>query len=150
VENETSRATQYFDQGFSCSQSIVAAFGVEYGLDLQQALRVAGAFGGGMARMGETCGAVTGALMVIGLLYGKTRPEDEAAKEKTYQVVHQFVDQFKAQNGSILCRDLLGCDLSTPEGSQKAREAHLFKTLCPIYVGNSAEILRKLSEEGQA
>ena len=150
MENEIDLATTWFDQGFSCAQSIVTAFGVQFGLDTQQALRVAGAFGGGMARMGETCGAVTGALMVIGLLYGKTRPEDEAAKEKTYRVVHQFVDRFKAQNGSILCRELLGCDLSTPEGSQKARESHLFKALCPVYVRNSAEILRKLIEEGRA
>ncbi len=148
--NETEKALEHFGQGFSCAQSIVAGFGVEYGLDLQQALRVAGAFGSGMARLGETCGVVTGALMVIGLLYGKTRPEDEAAKDKTYQEARRFVDEFIAQNGSILCRDLLGCDLSTPDGSQKARELNLFKTLCPVYVGNSAEILRNMIQEGQA
>jgi C_GCAxxG_C_C family probable redox protein len=150
MENKTDRALEQFNQGFSCAQAVLSAFGVQYGLDVDQSLRVAGAFGGGMARMGETCGAVTGAFMVIGLLYGKTLPEDDAAKEKTYRVVHQFVDQFKAQNGSILCRDLLGCDLSTPTGSEKAREANLFKTLCPLYVRNSADILRSLIEEGQA
>jgi len=83
MENETDRAAQRFEQGFSCAQAIVAAFGAQYGLDTQQALRVAGAFGGGMARMGETCGAVTGAFMVFGLLYGKTQAEDDAAKDKT-------------------------------------------------------------------
>jgi C_GCAxxG_C_C family probable redox protein len=150
MENETDGASKYFDQGFSCAQSIVAAFGVQYGLDLPQSLRVAGAFGSGMARLGETCGVVTGALMVIGLLYGKTRPEDEAAKEKTYQVAHLFVDKFMAQNGSLLCRDLLECDLNTPDGAQKARDANLFKTLCPVYVRNSAEILKKMIQEGQA
>ena len=150
MENETDIAAAWFDHGFSCAQAIVAAFGDQHGLDTQQALRVAGGFGGGMARMGETCGAVTGALMVIGLLYGKTRPGDDAAKEKTYQVVHQFVDEFRTRHGSILCRDLLFCDLSTPDGSQKARESNLFKTLCPVYVGTSAEILKKLIEEGQA
>jgi C_GCAxxG_C_C family probable redox protein len=150
MENKADIAAEWFDQGFSCAQAVVAAFGGQYGLDSEQALRVAGAFGGGMARMGETCGAVTGALMVIGLLYGKTRSEDDAAKEKTYLVVHQFVDKFKAQNGSILCRDLLGCDLSTPGGSQKARQENSFKTLCPLYVRNSADILLDLIEEGQA
>jgi C_GCAxxG_C_C family probable redox protein len=150
MQNEMDIAEKWFDQGFSCAQAIVAEFGVQYGLDTQQALRVAGAFGGGMARMGETCGAVSGAFMVIGLLYGKTQPGDEAAKEKTYRVVHQFVDEFKARNGSIVCRELLGCDLSTPEGSQKASQSKLFKTVCPVYVRSSAEILRKLIEEGQA
>ena len=150
MEDETDIAVDRFNLGFSCSQSIVATFGVQYGLDTEQALRIAGAFGGGMARMGETCGAVTRALMVIGLLYSKTRPEDEAAKEKTYQVVHLFVDKFRTRNGSILCRELLGCDISTASGSQQARDSKLFKTLCPEYVRISAEILKDLIEEGQA
>jgi C_GCAxxG_C_C family probable redox protein len=149
MENETDLAVSRFNQGYSCAQAIVSTFGVHCGLDLQLALRVSGAFGGGMARMGETCGAVTGAMMVIGLLYGKTLPEDEAAKEKTYQVVHQFVDEFKAHHGSILCRELLCCDVSSEEGSQIARDKGLFKTLCPEYVRFSAQILQGLIKEEQ-
>ena len=148
MENEMDIAAGWFDRGFSCAQSILATFGSQYGLDVQQSLRVAGAFGAGMARMGETCGAVTGALMVIGLLYGKTRPEDESAKEKTYRVSRQFVDKFRTQYGSILCRDLLGCDLSSPNGPQQARDLDLYKTLCPAYVRYSAEILKSFIEEG--
>jgi len=150
MEDERDLAVDCFDLGFNCAQSVLSTFGVRYGLDVDQALRVAGGFGGGMARLGETCGAVTGAMMVIGLLYGKTRQKDDAAKEKTYRVVHQFVDQFTDRNGSIFCRELLGCDISTAEGSQQARDAHLYKTLCPLYVRFSAEILQNLIREGQS
>ena len=150
MEDERDLALDCFDQGFNCAQSVLSTFSVRYGLDVDQALRVAGGFGGGMARLGETCGAVTGGMMVIGLLYGKTRQEDDAAKEKTYRMVRQFVDQFTARNGSILCRELVGCDLSTLGGFQKARDAHLFKTLCPLFVRFSAEILQNLIREEQS
>ena len=107
-------------------------------------MKVSGAFGGGMGRMGETCGAVTGALMVIGLRYGKTRAEDEQTKEKVYTLVQEFVKRFKARNGSILCRELLGCDLSTQDGRTLAKEKQLTKTLCPKYVQDAAEIIEEL------
>ncbi len=149
MPGDTLAAVDRFDQGFSCAQAIVSTFGIHYGLDLEHALRVAGAFGGGMARMGETCGAVTGALMVIGLIYGKTLPEDEAAKEKTYHLTRLFIDRFRARSGSILCRELLGYHISTPYGSQKAQATNLFKTLCPEYVRLSAEILQELIKEGE-
>ncbi len=149
MEGDTLAALDWFTQGFSCAQAIVATFGIRYGLDTQHALRVAGAFGGGMARMGETCGTVTGALMVIGLVYGRIRPEDEAAKDKTYHLARLFVDRFRARNGSILCRELLGYDISTVYGLQKARDTNLFRTLCPEYVRISAEILQELIREGE-
>ena len=107
-------------------------------------MRLAAPFGGGMARMGETCGAVTGAFMVIGLQLGNTTAEDQESKERTYQLVREFVRRFAARHGSIKCRELLGCDLSTPEGWQRAREQGLFTTRCREFVRDSAQIVAEL------
>ena len=139
------RAVACFDEGFNCSQAVFSAFAPQLGLDRVTALKVAGAFGGGMGRMGETCGAVTGALMVIGLKYGQTTGEDKAAKEKSYELVKQFAERFKARNrGCLTCRELLGADISTPEGMQKLREKQAFTTMCPKFVRDAAQIVEEL------
>jgi len=142
--NKPDKAVECFQQTFSCSQAVFAAFAPECGIDKETALKIAGAFGGGMARMGETCGAVTGAFMFIGLKYGKTKAEDEPAKEKTYQVVRGFVERFKSRNGTIICRELTGCDMSSPDGLQAFREKNLLKTHCTKFVRDAAEILEDL------
>ena len=80
--NRVERAVSSFKEGFRCSQALLSTYGVQFGLNREVALRISEAFGGGMGRMGETCGAVTGAFMVIGLRYGKTRIEDERAKRE--------------------------------------------------------------------
>jgi len=108
------------------------------------ALKVAGAFGGGMGCMGKTCGAVTGAFMVIGLKHGKTRAEDDQAKEKAYSLVREFADRFQARNGSTVCGQLLDCDISTPEGKRLAEEEKLFTTMCPEFVQDAAEIIEHI------
>ncbi len=138
------RAVSCFKDGFSCSQAVLSSFGPEFGLDHELALRVSGAFGGGMGHMGDTCGAVTGAFMVIGLKYGKIRAEDEETKKRAYSLVKEFVERFKARNGSIVCRDLLGCDLSTPEGMKEAKDKQLISTRCPKFVQDAVEILEEL------
>jgi C_GCAxxG_C_C family probable redox protein len=133
-------------ENFNCAQSVIATCGPEMGLDRESALRVAGGFGGGMGRLGEVCGAVTGAFMVIGLKHGKSRLEDDnnETREKAYALVYEFADRFRACNGSILCRELLGCDISTPEGRAQAREKGLFNDLCPKLVGDAVEILEQM------
>ncbi len=138
------KAAATFSQGFSCSQAILSTYGDRYGLPRSSALRVAGAFGAGMARMGETCGAVTGALMVIGLKYGKSTPENDAAKEKTYSLVSEFCTRFRSRHESLVCRDLLGCDLSTAEGRAYAQEHHLFELRCTEFVRTAADILDEI------
>ena len=138
------QAALTFKDGFSCSQSIVSTFGVDYGLSREQLLRVSGGFGAGMARLAETCGAVTGAFMVIGLKHGRTRLEDQESKETTYQLVQEFTRRFKARNGSIVCKELLGCDLGTAEGMKAAHEKNLISTRCPKFVKDSAEILEEM------
>ena len=128
------RAEEYFGQGFSCSQSVLAACADHFGLDEAKALGVAGAFGGGLARTGETCGAVSGALMVVGLKYGKLKAEDQTAKEETYQVSQQLMADFAAEEGSTTCRVLLGYDLSDPLERQAAHDAGATRKVCPALV----------------
>lgn len=140
------RAVSCFEEGFSCSQAILSIYGAQFGLNREVALRVSGAFGGGMGRMGEICGAVTGAFMVIGLKHGRIRAEDVQTKEKVYSLVKEFVDKFKFRNGSITCRELLGCDISTPEGMKLAEEKNLIPTLCPKFVQDAAEIIEQILE----
>jgi C_GCAxxG_C_C family probable redox protein len=94
--------------------------------------------------MGETCGAVTGALMVIGLKYGKAKAADEGARDKTYELVREFVTRFQSRHGSIVCRELLGYDLSNPEEGDAAKKKGLFDTLCPQLVRDAVEILEKI------
>mgnify|MGYP000890850100 CR=1 FL=1 len=138
------QAVMYFRQTFSCSQSVFSVYATEFGVDFETALKIAGAFGGGMARMGHTCGAVTGAFMAIGLVFGKAKKDDESAKEKTYGIVREFVERFKSINGSIVCRELTGCDISTPEGLNAFKERNIIETHCTKYVRDAAEILDKL------
>ncbi len=142
--NKIDRVVSRFKEGFSCSQAILSTYGPEFGLNRDTALKVAGAFGAGMGRMCETCGAVTGAFMVLGLKYGKTLAKDEQSKEKTYSLVKEFVLRFKQRNGTIVCRELLGCDLSTPEGMKHVMEKKLISTLCPKLVQDAAEIIEEI------
>jgi len=137
-------AVQCFKQGFSCSQAVLAAVSEPLGLEREKALKIAQAFGGGMARMGLTCGAVTGAMLAIGLKHGRTRPEDEEARERTYRLVHDLLRQFQARHGSIVCRELIGVDLSTPEGHNLGAERGVFDNLCPAFVSDAVEILERI------
>ena len=82
--------------------------------------------------------------MTIGLKYGKDKPDDEAAKEKTYRLVREFVHRFEQRHGTILCRQLINADISTPEGLQAARDKQLFATTCPAFVRSAVEILEDL------
>jgi C_GCAxxG_C_C family probable redox protein len=137
-------AVSQFSKGFSCSQAVLSTYGPEFGLDEVTALRLGAAFGGGMGRMADTCGAVTGAFMVLGLKHGTTVAGDREGKEQTYQQVREFVQRFRARCGSIVCRDLLEWDISTPEGIDEAKERGLLTTLCPRFVQIAAEILEEM------
>lgn len=143
--NRVELAVSYFKEGYTCSQALLSIYGAKFGLDREIALRIADGFAGGMG-MGETCGAVTGAIMVIGLKHGRTVVEDRDAHRKTNSLVNDFIRVFKSRNGSIVCRELLGCDVSTPEGLNSAREKKLFTTVCPNYVRDAAEIVEQILE----
>ena len=140
----TEAAMMAHEQHFNCSQSVLSAFAQELGLERDLALKVATGFGGGMGRLAETCGVVTGAYMVIGLKYGMTDPADQASKEKTYAIVQAFAQKFKDRFGALDCRDLLGVDLSTPGGLALATDQQLFSVRCSLLIRGAAEILDEL------
>jgi C_GCAxxG_C_C family probable redox protein len=129
-------AVQLFENGYRCSQAVFAAFSSDFGVPKEDALKIGACFGSGM-RKGEVCGACTGALMALGLKYG----ED---KDKSDEVCNKFLDEFKNTNGSYICRDLLGCDISTEEGVKFARENNLFKEFCPKMVESACKLVEKL------
>ena len=141
--SQVSNAVDLFQKGCACSQAILAVYGGPLGLDRTQAMRIASGFAGGMC-MAETCGAVTGALMALGLRHcggDCTSPSDRAT---TCAAVREFISRFKAGNGSVTCKGLLGCDITTAEGAEVPREQDLFKTKCPKLVEDAAVILEEL------
>lgn len=131
-------AEAVFKSGLNCCQAVLMAYAAENGLAREDAMRLASGFGAGMGGMGLTCGAVTGAFMVIGLKYPR---RDRDTAERSAQLVQQFTERFCQQNRSICCRELLGRDISTPEGRAAAREQGLFQTVCPKLVRGAAETL---------
>jgi C_GCAxxG_C_C family probable redox protein len=137
-------AVSRFKEGFSCSQAVLSAYSDAFGLDLNLALKISQPFGGGIAHRGEICGAVSGAFMAIGLKFGRTRAEDIPARERTYEAVTNFIRKFENLHGSLICKELLGYDLSSEEGLKKAEEEGLFETRCPKFVQHAAEILKDL------
>ena len=137
-------ALAQFEKGFNCSQAVFSAYAEDFGLDQETTLKIAGPFGGGMGRMAETCGTVTGALMALGLKYGATNGEDKETKERTYALAREFVERFKARNGAATCRALLEYDISTPEGYQTVQDQKLTKLRCPKFVSDAAEIAEEM------
>ena len=130
------------EQGFNCSQSVFSAFAPLLGIPDELAMKLASPFGGGIGRTGHVCGAVSGALMVIGVKHGTTTPE---GNDKTYKVTREFIRRFEEKHASIICRQLIDCDLGTPEGLQSAREKQVFKTICPVLIKDAAEIVSSLA-----
>lgn len=141
--DSASKAVELFRGGCACSQAILAAYGPRYGLSKSQALRVAAGFAGGM-RMAETCGAVTGAYMVLGLAKCDGGCGTAEGRKGTYDALAAFSKAFRERQVDLKCRDLLGCDVSTPEGTAAAREANLFGTRCVDLVRCAAELLEEM------
>ncbi len=133
-----------YKDGFSCSQAVLASYAEQFGLDRDIALKLSCGFGGGMGSMGETCGSVTGAFMVIGLKYGKIDKKDKQAKKKTYELVKEFVRRFESLHGSIKCNDLLGVDMGTREGAKLARDKKLYTSRCPRFIRDAIKIIDEI------
>jgi C_GCAxxG_C_C family probable redox protein len=137
-------AADLFREGWSCSQAVCRAFAKDFGIDEKTALRLSCALGGGMSHMGNTCGAVSGALMVIGMKYGRTELDDLASKEKTYELGQQFIHEFRRRNHSLNCTDLIGYDLSDPKQLADAREKKVFHARCSKFVCDAGDILEEI------
>jgi C_GCAxxG_C_C family probable redox protein len=129
---------------FTCSSAVLSAFSDELGLDPNTAKKIACGFGAGISKSGNICGAVSGAIMVIGLKYGKTMQGDDAATEKTRALVQKFLQEFKKRHGSVNCTELLGYNLGKPEEFAQARDNKQFVTKCPELVGDAAAILEQI------
>ena len=143
-ESRVEEVVKTHAEGFSCAQALLAVYGPELGMDRETALKVAGGFGGGMGRMAGTCGAVTGAYMVIGLVHSMTKKGDLQQKELSYETIRKFAEKFKGRNGTLVCRELMGVDVSTPEGFAESKEKKIARTVCPKYVRDAAEILEEM------
>ncbi len=137
------KAVQYYENGYMCSQAVIAAFAEQFGITEKQAFQIGACFGGGMCK-GEVCGACTGALMVLGMKYGQFDLNDTASRAKGRAMAVKFLDEFEKRKGSYICRDILGCDLRTDEGRDFARSNGLFRSLCPEMVRTAAEILAEM------
>ena len=143
--DKTKEALEYFRNKFNCSQSVLTPFGTEFNLSADVCLKIATAFGGGMGRQQQTCGAVTGALMAIGLRYGKGINDEEAKKQFTYSKTREFFEEFIKIHGTTNCRELLdGLDMTDPEGHKKIIERNLFELKCEKYVADAVKITEKL------
>ena len=139
------RAMQLFEEGYNCSQAVLLAFEDMTGLERETAARLASSFGGGLARMREVCGAVSGGAMVLGLLHGYDDPKDYEAKKAHYEFVQEFARRFKEQNGSVICRELLA-GTSDVNGNipEKRTAAYYKKRPCPELVKQAADILEEM------
>jgi len=145
--NDSNKAACIFSEGYNCAQSVLAASGEKYGLDKDTAIKIAQAFGAGIGRTGGICGAVSGALMCIGLKYPAKDGKDIAGKDRAHVLAQKFIAEFEKRHKSILCRELLGCELLTDEGRKKAHDAGLFKTRCSKFVKDAATIIDGILED---
>lgn len=142
------KALKYFMDGFHCSQAVFASFADRCGITEEQALKIGACFGSGM-RKGEVCGACSGALMVLGSLYGQHDLSDTDSRQTANEVNDRMVRGFEKTCGSYLCREILGYDISTPEGVKSAREKNLFRERCPQLVANAVAVLEEIIRERQ-
>ncbi len=123
---------------------MLGGFAERYGMSLEHAVRTACAFGGGVAGTAQTCGAVNGALMVLGLAHATTEPGNGPARQNTYAATRSLLDRFRERHGSYNCRELLGVDIGTCEGRARAMREGLFVTRCPVFVRDAAAMAAEL------
>ncbi len=142
-------AKQNFLNGYNCSQAVLLAFCEDFGLEKETALKISEPFGGGMGRMREVCGTVTGMFMVIGLAMGNDNSKDHTTKKNVYKSVQELATKFKEDNGSIICRELLGFQKNNKESyvpSERTKEYYK-KRPCPELCKYAADILEEYLKE---
>ncbi|TXT61015.1 MAG: hypothetical protein BAJALOKI3v1_830005 [Promethearchaeota archaeon] len=142
--SEVEKAVYLYKKGFRPAQAIVSVYGVRYGMDRDAVLKLAAPFGDGVRSTGNVCGAVIGAIMVLGLKYGNSKPSEYSKKENIDEIVNDFIEKFESMNESIKCDELIGCNLSTEEGKNKATQENLLMNKCPKFVNDAAKILEEM------
>lgn len=145
MNEKSEKAKELFKSGYNCSQSVLGVFCEEFGLDFKTAMKISSSFGGGMGRMREVCGAVTGMFMSAGLAFSTSEN-----KAEQYKIVQELAKKFKNKNGSIICRELLnGIENSTSPTPSERSEAYYKKRPCAELVCDSVEILEEFIKEQQ-
>jgi C_GCAxxG_C_C family probable redox protein len=144
IQKHSAEAVAAFSRGYNCSMAVFSAYAPDLGLAAETAASIASPFGAGIARTDDICGAVSGALMVIGLAQRKEDIRDASAREEVYGLARRFIGEFIARNGSVMCTDLVGYDLSQQEQYREAREQKAFATRCPKLVRDAGEILERI------
>lgn len=147
AENKVDRVMQGFGEGLYCSQAMLAAYCDELGLDRETALKISCGMAAGMARLGSTCGAVTGAYLVLGLKFGSCSSDDKQSLEKTFALIREFDRRFTEKHGSTCCRELLGVDLCCGD---KALASQRVAERCPLLVKSAAELLEEILQHEEA
>ena len=137
------KTLEHFHTRLNCAQSILATYGPSYGLAKKDCFRIVEAFGGGIAHNGNTCGAILGALAVIGLKYGRTDIDDLQARDRTNNMSQNFISKFISKNGSDKCRNLIKYDISNPEKLEEAKEKGVF-VKCDHFVKIAVELLEEI------
>lgn len=146
--NKGNEAEAYFLKGANCSQAVLAAFHKEAGMDKETALKLASSFGAGMGRMREVCGALSAVFMVAGIRYGYADLEDADAKAAHYKLIQDFARKFREQNGSILCRELLGLDEAERSWIPEARTSNYYNSRpCLAIVRYAADMMEAYIEQ---
>lgn len=144
---KANKAIELFKEGYNCSQAVLCAFCDELGMDFDTALKISSSFGGGMGRMREVCGAVSGLFMAAGLKFGYSSPDDMDAKKEHYKLIQELAEKFKENNGTIICRELLNNPSEIPSYVPDERTKEYYKKRpCAELVGEAAEIFEKLLE----
>ncbi len=145
--SKTEKAGTYFHSGYNCAQSVLVPFGPELGLEENLCLKVACAYGAGMGRQQYTCGAVTGALMALGLKYGMGTGDPAANKLLTYDKTREFFRIFKERHGNTECLALLdGLRMDHPADKQRIEELDLHNTRCALLVEDAVKIAESLMQ----
>jgi len=139
------KAVALFEKGFNCAESVSMAMSDFLGIKTDMIPKIATPFGGGMGRRGSVCGAVSGAIMAIGLNYGRMQPDED--REKAYGLALKFYERFEKEFGSVLCYDLIECDLRTPEGKKKAKDLRVHEEKCSKFVARAVDILAGLMKK---
>jgi C_GCAxxG_C_C family probable redox protein len=143
--NNQEKAINYHRNKFNCSQAVFTVFGTDFGLTEDECLKISCAFGGGMGRQQYTCGAVTGALMALGLKYGKALNDPEEKKMMTYSKTKEFFSEFEKLHGTVNCRQLLnGLDMNDPDDYRKIQDQNLFHTQCEKYITDAVVNVEKI------
>ncbi len=142
------KAKQYFEEGYNCAQAVFLAFSDVTGLDEKTSLMLSSSFGGGMGRLREVCGAVSGAFIAAGVLFGYTSPDDDNTKKEHYALVQEIAKRFKERNNTIICRELLQKTANDTLPNPTPRTEEFYKTRpCVRFVMDASEIFDEIIEE---